>query len=135
MNSMLAVEHMVIANYQHVLDNRVLNKRNLEIAVTFQTHHKQHRDWLMQAILKISGSPGAPRDKYNFDAVKTEYEGLTELDAMESLSTSSYSGNIPLLNSKVLVTAGVQIMAAEAWHMAVMKSLTGKDPAPSAFLQ
>jgi hypothetical protein len=62
LNVALALEHEAIAAYQIGAESGLLQKPVLEVAVTFQGHHKSHRDALAATITKLGGaSCASPR--------------------------------------------------------------------------
>ena len=57
LNTALALENEAISAYQLGAQSGLLQKPVLEVAVLFQTHHKEHRDALIATIRKLGGTP------------------------------------------------------------------------------
>lgn len=57
LNTALGLENEAIGAYQLGATSGLLQKRVLEIAVLFQTHHTEHRDALIANIRKLGGTP------------------------------------------------------------------------------
>ena len=55
LNAAIALEHEGIAAYQLGAESGLLTPDVLKTAVTFQGHHKQHRDELAAAVRRIRG--------------------------------------------------------------------------------
>src|ERR1041385_7595269 len=63
LNVALGLEHEAITAYQLGAQSGLLQKPVLDVAVAFQSHHKEHRDALVATIRKLGGSPvGAKSD-------------------------------------------------------------------------
>ena len=57
LNVALGLEHEGIAAYQLGAESGLLQKPVLDVAVLFQSQHKQHRDVLIETIQKLGGRP------------------------------------------------------------------------------
>ena len=57
LNVALGLEHEAINAYQLGASSGLLQKPVLDIAVSFQSHHKAHRDALIATIQKLGGKP------------------------------------------------------------------------------
>src|ERR1700754_4980211 len=70
LNSALGSELEAIAAYQVGAESGLLQKPVLELAVTFQSHHKQHADVLAKTVEKLGGKPVTVKAKYTFPVEK-----------------------------------------------------------------
>src|SRR5215469_4927600 len=61
LNAAIALEHEGIAAYQLGAESKLLQPAVLSVAVTFQGHHKQHRDDLSAAVKRLGGTPAAAK--------------------------------------------------------------------------
>src|SRR5262249_20250017 len=61
LNTALALENEAISAYQLGASSGLLQEPVLEVAVLFQSHHKEHRDALIATIRKLGGTPVAAR--------------------------------------------------------------------------
>src|SRR5678815_2184826 len=66
LNTALGAELEAIAAYQLGAESGLLQKPVLDLAVTFQGHHKEHADVLAKTIEKLGGKPVIAKPKYNF---------------------------------------------------------------------
>jgi hypothetical protein len=66
LNTALGAELEAIAAYEVGAESGLLQKPVLDLAVTFQGHHKAHADLLAATVNKLGGSPVAPKAKYTF---------------------------------------------------------------------
>lgn len=57
LNTALGAELEAIAAYQLGADSKLLQKPVLDLAVTFQGHHKEHADVLAKTVEKLGGKP------------------------------------------------------------------------------
>src|SRR5690606_24778345 len=78
LNTALGAELEAIAAYQLGAESGLLQKPVLDLAVTFQGHHKEHADVLSKTIAKLGGKAVLAKDKYNFpaDKLKTQEDVL-----------------------------------------------------------
>src|SRR5512146_1822533 len=74
LNTALGAELEAIAAYQVGAESGLLQKPVLDLAVTFQGHHKEHADVLAKTIAKLGGKPVAAKEKYTFpvETLKTQ---------------------------------------------------------------
>ena len=66
LNTALGAELEAIAAYQVGAESGLLQKPVLDLAVTFQGHHKEHADLLSKTVAKLGGKPVAAKAKYTF---------------------------------------------------------------------
>jgi len=92
LNTALGAELEAIAAYQLGAESKLLQPPVLDLAVTFQAHHKAHADLLAKTIEKLGGKPAVTKDKYNFpvDQLKSQADVLGFVAKLEQgLSTHS----------------------------------------------
>ena len=65
LNTALGAELEAIAAYQVGAESRLLQKPALDLALTFQGHHKEHAS-CSQDVEKLGGKPVAAKAKYDF---------------------------------------------------------------------
>jgi rubrerythrin len=136
LNTALAAELEAVAAYQVGAESGLLQKPVLDLAVTFQGHHKEHADVLAKTIQKLGGKPVAAKDKYNFPVqnLKSQADVLRFAAGLERGAVSAYLGAVPLFHSKDLSKAAASILGDEAMHWAVLRNALGEAPVPSAFV-
>jgi rubrerythrin len=136
LNSALGAELEAIAAYQVGAESGLLQKPVLDLAVTFQGHHKQHADLLSKTIATLGGKPVSAKDKYSFptDSLKTQTDVLRFAATLERGAVSAYLGAVPVFGSRDLAKAAASILGDEAMHWAILRNALGEAPVPSAFM-
>ena len=136
LNSALGAELEAIAAYQVGAESGLLKKPVLDLAVTFQGHHKEHADVLAKTIEKLGGKPVARKDKYVFptDKLKSQDDVLRFAAGLEQGAVSAYLGAVPLFGNRDLAKAAASILGDEAMHWAVLRNALGLPPVPAAFV-
>lgn len=136
LNSALGAELEAIAAYQVGAESGLLQKPVLDLAVTFQGHHREHADVLSQTIAKLGGIPVAAKAKYQFpvETLKTQADVLRFAAALEKGAVSAYLGAVPIFGDRALAKAAASILGDEAMHWAVLRQAVGDAPVPSAFV-
>lgn len=136
LNSALGAELEAIAAYQVGAESGLLQKPVLNLAVTFQGHHKEHADVLAKTIAKLGGQPVSAKAKYSFpvETLKTQNDVLRFAAMLEKGAVSAYLGAVPVFNNRELAKAAASILGDEAMHWAILRNALGEDPVPSAFM-
>lgn len=136
LNSALGAELEAIAAYQVGAESGLLQKPVLNLAVTFQGHHKEHADVLAKTIIKLGGQPVSAKQKYNFplETLKTQTDVLRFAAMLEKGAVSAYLGAVPAFGNRELAKAAASILGDEAMHWAILRNALGEDPVPSAFM-
>src|SRR4030095_12732434 len=85
LNTALGAEYEAIAAYQVGAESGLLQKPVLDLAVTFQGHHKAHAQVLSTPIETLGGQPGAAKAKYTFpvETLKTQNDVLRFAASLE----------------------------------------------------
>lgn len=136
LNTALGAELEAIAAYQLGAESGLLQKPVLDLAVTFQGHHKEHADILSKTIAKLGGKPVSAKDKYNFptETLKTQTDVLRFAATLEKGAVSAYLGAVPVFGNRDLAKAAASILGDEAMHWAILRNALGEAPVPSAFM-
>jgi rubrerythrin len=136
LNTALGAEWEAIAAYQVGAESGLLQKPVLDLAVTFQAHHKEHADILSKTIAKLGGKPVSAKDKYSFptDTLKTQTDVLRFAAMLEKGAVSAYLGAVPVFGNRDLAKAAASILGDEAMHWAILRNALGEAPVPSAFM-
>ena len=136
LNSALGAELEAIAAYQVGAESGLLQKPVLDLAVTFQGHHKEHADVLAKTIEKLGGKPVVAKGSYNFpvEQLKSQADVLRFAAKLEQGAVSAYLGAVPLFGNRDLAKAAASILGDEAMHWAVLRQALGEVPVPSAFM-
>lgn len=135
LNTAIGAEHEAVAAYQLGAESGLLEPGVLEVAVQFQDHHKQHVDALSKAVRNLGGVGAMAKRRYDFpvDKLKKQSDVLQFAAGLERGAVSAYAGAIPLFENRDLSAAAASILADEAMHWAVLRSVLGLDPVPEAF--
>ncbi len=136
LNTALAAELEAIAAYQVGAESGLLQKPVLNLAVTFQAHHKAHAGVLASTVEKLGGKAVAAKSKYDFPtaSLKSQEDVLRFAAALEKGAVSAYLGAVPLFANRDLSKAAASILGDEAMHWAVLRQAVGDDPVPAAFV-
>jgi rubrerythrin len=136
LNSALGSELEAIAAYQVGAESGLLQKPVLDLAVTFQSHHKAHAGVLASTIQKLGGKPVEAKAKYDFptSGLKTQADVLRFAATLEKGAVSAYLGAVPLFGNRDLAKAAASILGDEAMHWAILRNAVGEDPVPVAFM-
>ncbi len=136
LNTALGAELEAIAAYQVGAESGLLHKPVLDLAVSFQGHHKEHADVLAKTIAKLGGKPVVAKAKYTFpvDKLKSQEDVLRFAASLEKGAVSAYLGAVPLFGDRDLAKAAASILGDEAMHWAVLRNAVGEAPVPSAFV-
>jgi Ferritin-like domain len=139
LNVALGLEHEAIAAYQLGAQSGLLQKPVLDIAVGFQSHHKAHRDALIDTIQKLGGRAVAEKNLADYakalkaDTLKSQSDVLDLAARLELGATNAYLGVIPAFMSKDLAKVAARLAADETMHFTILTNALGR-PLPTAAL-
>jgi rubrerythrin len=136
LNTALAAEFEAVAAYQVGAESGLLLKPVLDLALTFQGHHREHADVLAKTIAKLGGKAVSAKDKYVFptEKLKTQADVLRFAATLEKGAVSAYLGAVPAFGDRELAKAAASILGDEAMHWAILRQAVGEFPVPSAFV-
>ena len=136
LNAALGAELEAIAAYQLGAESKLLQKPTLDLALTFQGHHKEHADLLAKTVEKLGGKPVVAKARYNFpaDQLKSQADVLGFAAKLEQGAVSAYLGAVPLFGNRDLAKAAASILGDEAMHGAILRQALGEVPVPSAYV-
>jgi rubrerythrin len=136
LNTALGAELEAIAAYQLGAESGLLRKPALDLALTFQGHHKAHADLLAATVRKLGGTPAAAKAKYAFpgETLKTQEDVLRFAATLEKGAVSAYLGAVPVFGNRDLAKAAASILGDEAMHWAILRNALGETPVPAAFV-
>ncbi|MCC3305219.1 ferritin-like domain-containing protein [Sneathiella sp. HT1-7] len=138
LNAAIALEHEGIAAYQIAATSGLLDPAVVDIGVTFQGHHKGHRDVLVKAVEMLGGTPaeekslGAYAQELKASTLKNQADVLRLALALETGAANAYLGLIPSLGPDYHQVAA-QMAGDEAFHAAILANALGQ-PIPKAAL-
>ena len=136
LNTALGAELEAVAAYQVGAESGLLQTPVLDLAVTFQGHHKEHAEVLRSTIAKLGGKPVEAKAKYTFpvETLKTQADVLKFAASLEKGAVSAYLGAVPLFSNRDLSKAAASILGDEAMHWAILRNAVGEAPVPAAFV-
>src|SRR5688572_1725470 len=136
LNTALGAELEAIAAYQLGAESKLLEKAVLDLALTFQGHHKEHADLLAKTVAKLGGKPATTKGTYDFpvEQLKSQADVLKFAARLEQGAVSAYLGAVPLFGDRDLAKAAASILGDEAMHWAVLRQAVGEAPVPAAFV-
>ena len=126
LNTALALENEAISAYQLGATSGLLQKPVLEVAVLFQSHHKEHRDALIATIRKLGGTPVAAKSDaevakaLNAAALKSQADVLRLAQRLERGAANAYIGVIPSFSDRTLAQVSARLAADETMHWTVL---------------
>jgi rubrerythrin len=139
LNTALALENEAISAYQLGAQSGLLQKPVLEVAVLFQSHHKEHRDALIATIRKLGGTPVPAKSDaevaqaLNASTLKTQTDVLRLAQRLEKGAANAYIGVIPSFGDRGLAQVSARLAADETMHWTVLSQAL-KDPLPAKAL-
>ena len=136
LNTALGAELEAIAAYQLGAESKLLKAGVLDLALSFQGHHKEHADMLAKTVQKLGGSPVQAKAKYNFpvEQLRSQADVLRFAASLEQGAVSAYLGAVPLFGNRDLSKAAASILGDEAMHWAILRQALGDTAVPAAFL-
>ncbi len=136
LNSALGAELEAIAAYQLGAESKLLEKAALDLATTFQGHHRAHAAVLSGTVTKLGGQPVTAKSKYDFpiEQLKSQADVLKFAARLEQGAVSAYLAAVPLFADRDLSKAAASILGDEAMHWAVLRGALGDVPVPAAFV-
>ncbi|MCB2114070.1 MAG: ferritin-like domain-containing protein [Parvularculaceae bacterium] len=138
LNAAIALEHEGIAAYQIAATSGLLEPGVVEIGLTFQGHHKGHRDALVKAVRDLGGNPVAEKalDEYaqalGAATLKSQSDVLKLALKLERGAANAYLGLIPSLGPDYHQIAA-RMAGDEAFHAAILGNALG-EPIPKSAL-
>ena len=136
LNVALALEHEAIDAYQIGAESGLLSDAVLPVAVSFQSHHKEHRDALVATIEMLGGTAVAPRSReeyaegLNVAALTSQGDVLDLAATLELGAANAYLGVIPAFDSSDLAQVSARLAADEAMHWTALTQALGR-PLPT----
>lgn len=132
LNQALALEYEAIFAYQAGAESGLLDPAVLEVAILFQSHHKQHRDFLIRTVERIGSAPVMPEA----DAVYTERLQLSQIasatdilvlaQSLEKGAADAYIGVLPRFSDPLYGQFSARIAADEVMHWTTLTNALGQ---------
>jgi rubrerythrin len=135
LNAAIALEHEGIAAYQIGATSGLLDPAVVEIGLTFQGHHKGHRDILVSAVRDLGGEPveeeslDAYAEQLGAGGLATQEDVLRLALKLERGAANAYLSLIPSLGADYHKVAA-RMAGDEAFHAAILANALG-EPLPA----
>lgn len=135
LNIALGLEWEAIAAYQLGAESGLLDKPVLDVAVLFQSQHKEHAVALSGAIQKMGGRPVAAKSNSEYAAalnagsLRNGTDVLRLAAKLEKGAANAYLGVIPSFEDADLAQVSGRLAADETMHWTVLANALG-DPLP-----
>lgn len=135
LNAALALEHEGIAAYQIAAESGLLSADVLKVGITFQSHHKTHRDDLAAAIRRLGGQAATGKSIAEYvaalgaAALKTQNDVLKLALQLERGAANAYLGLIPSLEATEFHLLSARMAGDEAFHAAILGNVLN-EPIP-----
>jgi len=135
LNAAIALEHEGIAAYQLGAESGLLTPDVLKIGLTFQSHHKGHRDALAAAVRRLGGKPveakalAAYASDLGAASLKDQAGVLRLALKLERGAANAYLGLIPSLEATEFHVLAARMAGDEAFHAATLGAALG-EPIP-----
>jgi rubrerythrin len=139
LNVALGLEQEAITAYQLGAESGLLQKPVLDVAVAFQSHHKEHAGALEATIKKLGGTPVSPKSKdeyaraLNAGSLKNQTDVVKLAQRLERGAANAYIGVIPSFGSKDLAKVAARLAADETMHWTALTSALS-EPLPKGAL-
>ncbi|MGE3623263.1 MAG: ferritin-like domain-containing protein [Bdellovibrionales bacterium] len=136
LNVALSLEHQAIAAYQISADSGLLKQQALNLCLLFQSHHKTHREALVDTVKKLGGSPASAQQTAEYaksldtGSLKSQTDLLELALKLELNSANAFIGLIPSLGDRDAARLCGRLVADQAMHWTALLSFLGK-PLPA----
>jgi rubrerythrin len=126
LNVALGLEYEAIGAYQIGAESGLLEKPVLDVAVLFQSQHKEHRDALAKAVHKLGGVPVESKSLQEYmaalkvAALKNQRDVLILAARLERGAANAYLGVIPSFADPALAQVAGRLAADETMHWTVL---------------
>jgi bacterioferritin (cytochrome b1) len=133
LNVALGLEWEGINAYTLGAQSGLLQKPVLDVAVRFQSDHKEHADTLAGAIRKMGGKPVQPKSLAEYakalraDTLKSQNDVLDLAARLELGATNAYLGVIPSFQNRALAQVAARLAADEVMHWTILNNALGRS--------
>lgn len=140
LNIALALEHEAIDAYQIGAESGLLQQAVIGVAVTFQSHHKAHRDALIGAIRQFGGLPEESKSRAEYVAaldvasIRGQADILRLAQRLERGAANAYLSVIPSFDNRDLAQVAGKLASDETAHWALLSSVLGDSLPATPFV-
>ncbi len=132
LNRALDLEHEAIAAYTAGIP--LLDGRAKKAAQLFLEQELSHAGEMSGLVKQAGGKPNKPRSSYDLGRPRTGSDVLRLLHELEHRELRLYLAAITQLTPGAVRAAIAAVLANDAQHVAVLRSVLGLAPVPGAFV-
>jgi rubrerythrin len=138
LNVALGLEYQAIYAYDVAAGTGLLSGQLKDVALLFQSQHKEHAQLEADAISSLGATPVDRMEKYDLgdlSKIKTDKDLLAFALGLEQGAASAYMGVLKSLASPDIITVAAGIGANEAQHAALLRFVLQQNPVPSSVVK
>jgi rubrerythrin len=132
LNQALDLEHEAIAAYTAGIP--LLDGRAKKAAQLFLTQELSHAGEMHGLVKQAGGRPNKPKASYDLGRPGSALEVLRLLHDLERRQLQLYLGAITRLSPQTVRAAVAAVLANDAQHVSMLRSVMGLAPLPSPFV-
>jgi rubrerythrin len=132
LNQALDLEHEAIAAYTAGIP--LLDGRAKKAAQLFLTQELSHAGEMHGLVKQAGGRPNKPKASYDLGRPGSALDVLRLLHAIEQRELRLYFGALTRLSPGSVRAAVAAVLANDAQHLSMLRSVLGLVPVPSAFV-
>ena len=132
LNRLLDIEYAAVAAYTAGIP--LLTGRGLTAAKRFLDQELSHANELAGLISFEHGRPKSAKASYDLGHPRSGADVIRLLHTVESTQIAAYVDAIPRLSPGRVRAALASILANDAQHISILRSVLGRPPAPAAFV-
>jgi rubrerythrin len=132
LNYALTLEYLESDFYATGLKKNLVTDRELELITEIADHESAHVTAVTALIKQLGGKPvDKPTITYPADTFSNRANFLKAASTFEEVGVTAYQGQVGLIKSGEVLTAGASIAGVESRHAAVLAQLIGGTSFPS----
>jgi rubrerythrin len=133
LNVALGLEYQAIYAYDVAAGTGLLSGQLKDVALLFQSQHKEHAQIEADAIRSLGATPVEKMEKYDLgdlSKIKTDKDLLALALGLEQGAATAYMGVLKSLASPDIIAVAAGIGANEAQHAALLRFVLQQNPVP-----
>jgi hypothetical protein len=138
LNVALGLEYQAIYAYDVAAGTGLLSGQLKDVALLFQSQHKEHAQIEADAIRSLGATPVTAMEKYDLgdlSKIKTDKDLLGFALGLEQGAASAYMGVLKSLASPDIIAVAAGIGANEAQHAALLRFVLQQNPVPTSVVK
>jgi len=138
LNVALGLEYQAIYAYDVAAGTGLLSGAIKDVALLFQSQHKEHAKIEEDAIRSLGATPVDRMEKYDLgdlSTIKTDKDLLALALGLEQGAATAYMGVLKSLASPDIITVAAGIGANEAQHASLLRYVLQQNPVPMSVVK